>query len=322
MDALEECVDYRSLYETLNSLPETLDETYERMIRILLKRNQTSGILLLQFLVFAERHLWIDEAVDIIAVDLKSSPHFQERYRMPNELEISSICSSLVTVGMVESTTLGAVERTGRTLQLAHFSVKEYLMSDRLPSILQQHFTEVNAHGSIVNTSLGYLTSVLSSYKDDRTTLEGMTPLIVAVISGNKKAVEILLDMSPLKSTGDFKAINEAKYGFIDIPEKALSRTALHLAAERGSTEIARLLLIGGANVRAMDIFGGSPIHIAAEEHNLEIVQLLVEYGSDLKACDSEGRTPLRCARDSLTFGLAGARNEVVEWLEYMEGRG
>jgi hypothetical protein len=53
------------LNNTLNSLPTTLDETYSRILRAIL-----------QFLTFSKRPLRIEEAVDMIAVNVKRCPYF------------------------------------------------------------------------------------------------------------------------------------------------------------------------------------------------------------------------------------------------------
>lgn len=179
------------------NLPETLDETYERIIKDLLKRNKRGAIDLLRFLTFAERPLRLDEAVDAVAVDLSCTPPFEEINRMPDKLEVVRLCSSLVVLEEhnwlidpddwdydgVQIRLIKALAHqieTGHTkkpksqdrsrlrLQLAHFSVKEYLVSDRAQESLRQHFSYSHAHACLAKTSLGYMTSVLPYAKGDR----------------------------------------------------------------------------------------------------------------------------------------------------------
>jgi len=52
-------------------------------------------------------------------------------------------------------------------------------------------------------------------------------------------------------------------------------------------------LLAGGANVRALDERGRTPLHLAAENGADGAVQLLIEHGADVNAMDTAGSTPL-----------------------------
>ena len=85
----------------------------------------------------------------------------------------------------------------------------------------------------------------------------------------------------------------------------------LHEAAEKGHTEIAKILLAHGANVNATPIEGepdDTPLHRAAKQGHLEIVKLLLENGADINA-NIEGYTPLFFA------AMHGTSMEVIEYL-------
>ncbi|KAF3253956.1 hypothetical protein TWF192_003474 [Orbilia oligospora] len=141
LDAISSCLDLRQLRQTLRSLPKTLDETYARILHGIPEDYKKSAIKILQFLTYSRRHLWIEEVIDVVAVDLDESPHFDPKYRMPNQNEILCYCSSLATTANVY---------TGRTqLQLAHASVKGYLMSNRLDDKIAPNFQIFHANASI-----------------------------------------------------------------------------------------------------------------------------------------------------------------------------
>ncbi|KAF2473448.1 purine and uridine phosphorylase [Lindgomyces ingoldianus] len=154
IDALENCLEYRSLKRALVSLPKTLDETYSRILQAIPSEHKQYATIILQLITFSERPLTIEEAVDAIAVDTKGKPYFDPKYRMPNPQEISRYCSSLVAV-------VSITEHSNRgnhvELQLAHFSVKEYLMSTRLDSDIAHDFQESTAGAAIAKTCLAYL---------------------------------------------------------------------------------------------------------------------------------------------------------------------
>ncbi|KAK6359203.1 hypothetical protein TWF696_000367 [Orbilia brochopaga] len=159
LDVLKECLDYRRLSKALVSLPETLDETYSRILNGISKEYIRDTIKLLQFLVYSERPIYIEEAVDIIAVDTEGSPYFDPKYRMPNQSDILRCCASLVIAVPVMRPSFHPRAKFARRteLHLAHFSVKEYLMSDRLKDDLVQNFRETCAKASMAKTCLAYL---------------------------------------------------------------------------------------------------------------------------------------------------------------------
>ena len=71
----------------------------------------------------------------------------------------------------------------------------------------------------------------------------------------------------------------------------AQGQTPLMLAAAFGSPEAIRLLIAGGANVRAVSATGITALHLGAS--SLARAQLLIEAGADVNAVSSLGRTPL-----------------------------
>ena len=91
--------------------------------------------------------------------------------------------------------------------------------------------------------------------------------------------------------------------------------TPLHLAAARGHTEKARLLLEAGADVdRRIEIDGEeTPLMEAAYTGQAEIVRLLLDHGADASLRETEeDRTPLEIAR----YAAAGPDPDVYELLK------
>jgi ankyrin repeat protein len=95
--------------------------------------------------------------------------------------------------------------------------------------------------------------------------------LNTAVMNGNLKAVQILLDLGC-----------EAKSAPI----------ALLVAAERGWTEIAVLLLEQGANPNARGIGGSTPLRQAVQGGSGQIIAALLDFGADPHLVDDNGCTP------------------------------
>lgn len=74
-------------------------------------------------------------------------------------------------------------------------------------------------------------------------------------------------------------------------------RTALHIAALRGSAAVVSMLLIKGADIHARDNDGSTPLHVAASWGFVAAVELLLAEGADVNAKDNKGKTPLDGAR-------------------------
>ena len=127
LDALQHCFP-PNLRQYLNELPETLDETYERILKGINKAQRDNAHRLLQCLTVAVRPLRVEELAELLAFDFRSSeggiPTLKEDWRWDDEEEaVLSTCSSLITIIPREDS---------RVVQFSHFSVKEYLTSSRL----------------------------------------------------------------------------------------------------------------------------------------------------------------------------------------------
>src|SRR5271156_2689596 len=156
LDALENCLTYRSIQEVLAPIPTTLDETYSRILRSIPDKDKPYATRLLQFLTYSERPIKIKEAVDAIAVVVNGDQYFNPKDRMPDPQEISYYCSNLVVVVPTKTNSYDQDDEY-MELQLAHFSVKEYLTSNRLDKDIAKNFQEVAAKTSIAIVCLAYL---------------------------------------------------------------------------------------------------------------------------------------------------------------------
>ena len=132
MDALRHCFP-PNLRQYLNELPETLDETYDRILKSISKAQQNNAHRLLRCLTVAARPLLVEELAELLAFDFQSStaggiPTLKEDWRWDDQEEaILSTCSSLIAI---------VPRHDSRVVQFSHFSVKEYLTSSRLAQSL------------------------------------------------------------------------------------------------------------------------------------------------------------------------------------------
>ncbi|KAF8532384.1 hypothetical protein JB92DRAFT_3221263, partial [Gautieria morchelliformis] len=139
-------LDALGLITALTCLPKTLYETYDRILLEINEDYRQDALKLLQGLAFSARKLSFSEAVDLLATDpdTENGPLFDPNRWLWNPGDVLTICASLVTI-MVPDIRLqdGEDLRTDsivyraqfpqrEEVSLAHFSVREYLVSEDL----------------------------------------------------------------------------------------------------------------------------------------------------------------------------------------------
>jgi len=135
--------------KTLKSLPPTLDETYSR---ILLSLSAGSADLVAKMLVcitFAWRPLNITELAEAVIFEPGCS-EIDEDARFFDPMEIIELCGSLIT--------LTGGNDTLPSVNLSHYSVKEYLLSDRTTTrdLTRFNWRMRDAHNYIVSACITY----------------------------------------------------------------------------------------------------------------------------------------------------------------------
>ena len=118
-----------SIRRILGELPETLDKTYERTLLEIDAEKRTYAHRLFQCLVISIRPLYVEELSELFAVvpETESTPELNIGWRPEDPAEfILSACSTLVTVVDADA------HDDKKAVQFSHFSVREYLTSDRI----------------------------------------------------------------------------------------------------------------------------------------------------------------------------------------------
>jgi hemoglobin len=85
----------------------------------------------------------------------------------------------------------------------------------------------------------------------------------------------------------------------VDAQDGVKHCTALHMAARRGSVDVAEALLDCGANIEARDSLGDTPLRRSVNCDQAEVTKLLISRGADVHSKGSKGITPLLAARTS-----------------------
>ena len=266
------------------------------------KENRDYAYRLFQCLVVSKRPLLVEELAELFAIEpIKDSiavynPHF--RPENPEEFIVST-CSTLVAV--IHS-------RGQKIVRFSHFSVREYLTSDRISNsrhVSHFHVLPRPAHTLFSRACLSVLlhlgddmdrdkiqdfplASYAAEYWVDHAQVDGVS-------SDLKYEMECIFD----KNKPHFKAWLRL-YNIDDPISSFHSQTypdPLYYAALCGFRDIAEHLIT--ARRQAINARGGlhvTPLHAALDKGYTGVAVLLLERGADIESRNSRNWTPLHKA--------------------------
>ena len=270
--------------------------------------NQSHAYRMLQCLTVANRPLYVDELAEILAFDFNEAkggiPKLNPNWRWDDhEQAVLSICSSFVTV----------VPNDGSpVVQFSHFSVKEFLMSDRLATsrrdISQFHISLLDAHTLLAQASLAILlrdpdvdgladSVALSGYAAGHWTTHARFENIASQF---RDGIEDLFDpdkpyFEAWVKLHDMDA--EIAKNYPDTPDFEPRARPLYYAALYGFLELVEHLTLKHPQyASARGGFYGTPLHSASLEGYLQVVRYLLRHGVDVNVRNSADETPLLLA--------------------------
>lgn len=100
---------------------------------------------------------------------------------------------------------------------------------------------------------------------------------------------------------GDREAVKSLLKGAADVnAAQGDGMTALHWAAMNGDAELAQMLIVAGANLKATTRLGGyTAVYLAAQQGHAKVLEALIKGGADAKSGNANGTTPLMVASAS-----------------------
>ena len=291
----------------LEELPESLDQTYERLLREIRKANQGHAYRLLQCLVVAVRPLRVEELAEVLAVDFEvgGTPMLNPGWRWSDHQEaVLSACSGLVTI--IKDGDL-------RIVQFSHFSVKEYLTSDRLAEssrdVSRYHIQLATAHTILAQACLGVLLRL-----DDDVDQNSINNFPLAryaaeywvehaqfenVSSRIEDGMDCLFDVEKPYFAAWLWIYNEDRpYGSLSSmhPPKPEAVPLYHAALHGFRDLVKRLLAKHPDDINAEGGSWMSPLRASAEGQHSEVFSLLVDNFPDVNAQVGWGLTALHLA--------------------------
>lgn len=348
LDALQKCLNLSALRKTLGSLPKTLDETYERILLNIPDEYSDYAMRILHWLTHSLRPLSLDELSEIVAVNLQGEPWFDPDAVFPEQDDLLAVCSNSVTLEYPERGPLDmlycqsdfpldfkvpdrlyghsdsrlGVELLGNTkdvspvVRLAHFSVQEYLISDRMKHLPARKYavTYLAANETIAATCVAYLLQ-FDEQEILSPDLPEARPLVrYAAIGWTQHARIIDRELGSVRSLGLrlLRADSKAYANWVRIigysvtgrhragmfsrrAMKPICRYCRLSSKDNGRIsmqplfaitgfeviELVRALLELGAKADAFSDYG-VPLLEASRLGNEDLIQLLLDYGADI----------------------------------------
>jgi len=160
LDAIRGCMKPAQLRRALKSLPKTLDDTYARILNKVGEDYVDDVHRILSCLICSYYPVAVEELAETVAIVPRGDTCYDIENRLLEPRDVLTICSGLVTTTRSRRITLmGGPQIPIEEVRLAHFSVKEYLVSDRLASKETSKFyiEERLAHEMLASLSIRYL---------------------------------------------------------------------------------------------------------------------------------------------------------------------
>ncbi|OAG39695.1 hypothetical protein AYO21_06163 [Fonsecaea monophora] len=281
------------LEECLRELPESLDETYERILCGIKFKKDAQRILSL--LCYASRPLSIDEVIEALAVDIDNRECYNPRRRSTGGADhLTRICPGLIEISLDILGTQG--------VRIAHFSVQEFLLSDRIRKGRAADFalSGPSQHERISKTCLLYL-------QHEEFLQQNLSPDLVRQYAFAKYAAEhwhhhyrqadgqFARQLSEMVRNLLMTRCAKERWLRLGNPEPPWSTdvdystvaenhpSATYYASLLGQDEVLMLILsISTADVNAQGGYYGNALQAASEHGHEKVVQILLEKGADV----------------------------------------
>ena len=299
-------------------MPETLDGTYEQSLRRIDKQKRDFACRLFQCLVVSERPLLVEELSELFAIqpDVGTIPTFDAGCRPENPEEfVLSVCSTLVAV---------VNDGDQKIVQFSHFSVREYLTSDRIATsehVSRFHVLPRPAHALLASACLAVLLQIqddvegptpedspLAGYAAEHWTTHaqfedvssGLHEGMEYLFDANKSHFKVWLTLYDIDTEPDYDAA---------FNEFALYRKSpaapLYYAALCGFRDLVEHLITKHPqDVNADGGYSARPLVAALAGQHFRTADLLRHNGADLDVRGVYGRNPLHAAAFSGNFEM------------------
>jgi len=275
---------------------------------------------LFQCVAAASRPLRVEELAEFLAFDFssESTPTLLVDWRSDDPAHaVLSTCSSLLALVDVDGSPV---------IQFAHFSVKEYLTSQRVAeakdSISRFHVSMTAAHTIVAQACLGVLLHI-----DENISKDGLEKFPLAGYAAEHTVGHSRFDYASSTIQDGMKRLFDPNNRHLpvwvwihdpEVPWHSGDRherpsepraSPLQYAAFCGLLDIVKFLIVERSqDVNARGFGSETPLSVASRQGHSEVARVLLEHGADTETGNSTGCSPLEVAS-------AGGHVEVVQVL-------
>ena len=332
MQTLRRCSSRADVRKALEDLPETLDKTYERILRNIHPNLREYAFRLLQWLCIAESPIDIENVMDAFAASMGEEPHFDPDARFVSSDKVLALCPGLIFVVVANSRSFSTGNHNMHKdcIEIAHYSVKEYLVSDRLPAapdpLCKFRIQEPLANLAMAKTCLVY--AIWGPHQSDfqsgfvcsfaqfarlqwhdfyQKAEKGsrLTELAISYLT-RKKGHSLDGNIDAAMGFAIENGLDDIERYLLDHYRPSVDPSLALLAncnlMEFPSLDFVDFWIEQGADVNALSVnqrlphaypLGSRPLHFAAYGGNVALAQALLQHGASREARNAEGLTPL-----------------------------
>jgi hypothetical protein len=309
-----------SVKAALLALPETLDETYERMLNKISEDDRSCALAFLRWLAYAKSPPSLDQLREASVIDPGDDPATRGVVDMDNrgswEDALEILAGLVVTEGAddQDGTNDGLARsgvsedgeqdidarklrwRIGRDtkVRLAHFSVKEYLESSRILSSNAKEFflDPIKEQGFLTQSCLMYLMYYSDCPRKTSTSSDLATFPLLQYAAGSWSHHALLQRYDSTFRESNLVSNNVSRRDWLlvhnpDRPwaqpfesEQADAGNGLYYASLLGLEEVVQMLLDEGTDVNAQGGRHGNALQAASHKGHEKVVQMLMEAGA------------------------------------------
>lgn len=155
---LQACKTPYAVKMALRSLPQTLDDTYVRILAGIPEAHAEDAFRIFQWIIHSSRPLRIEGIAELLAFNPDRDPNFDVQRRLFDPKQLLFILSNLAifSTANIYGTRMGCdIDK----ITFTHFSVQEFLVSDRISSssVSRYRITQSSAQCSIARTCVSYI---------------------------------------------------------------------------------------------------------------------------------------------------------------------
>ncbi|KAL2026979.1 hypothetical protein VTO58DRAFT_111070 [Aureobasidium pullulans] len=287
LDALENCYDKDSLYQVLGHLPETLNETYRRIILKIPEESKNHARTIMRILLYSRTPMNLQEMVDAIAVSVSDDDVNARSGRYDYALHAAShkghgnVVKILLANGAnVEASNEHFNNALEEALYANHNNVAKMLIEEGVKRNNCGQYHDKALRLASLDGQTCIVQMLLENHADpDARDSHGNSALQIASYKGHDDIVRLLIDRrASINAQG-------GDYG-----------SALIAASYRGHEKVVRRLLDGGAKSDVYSEKYGSALHASVSAGHRVISQILLSTGAKDTLLDRFGWRPSELA--------------------------